>query len=198
MEMTRQEKLNYIAAHYMRAMWGKAYGVLSDAHEAEDACQEAFIKLIRIADEIDDVESLRAKALCCMVAKNTAIDMGRKNGRVAPTEDVYLELGAEPESPDNPEQAFSSRESVEAITAEIEALPEQDRNVLRLRCLYGFSAEKTAMLLDMNANAVNIRLSRARKRLKERLLRAGQMTEERQAAEAGTKRQNKKERRKCE
>ena len=50
MPMTREEKLNYIASHYMNAMWQKAYSVLSDAHEAEDACQEAFIKLMKVAD----------------------------------------------------------------------------------------------------------------------------------------------------
>ena len=46
MQMTRQEKLNFIAANYMRAMWTKAYSVISDAHEAEDACQE-YSKSVR-------------------------------------------------------------------------------------------------------------------------------------------------------
>lgn len=169
MERSRQEKLEYIAAHYMRPMWGRAYSVLSDAHEAEDACQEAFIKLIRIIDDIGDVTELRTRALCCMVAKNTAIDMARKNGRAAPAEDVYLELNAEPEAEDTPEGIAASKEAVQQIAAEIEGLPELDRDVLRLRCLYEFSAEQTAALLGLNANAVNIRLSRARKRLRERL-----------------------------
>ena len=75
--MTRQEKLNFIAANYMRAMWTKAYSVISDAHEAEDACQEAFIKIIRVIDQVEDVTELRAKALCCIIAKNAAIDLAR-------------------------------------------------------------------------------------------------------------------------
>lgn len=172
MERTRQEKLEYIAANYMRPMWRKAYGVLSDAHEAEDACQEAFIKLIRIIDDIADVTELRARALCCMVAKNTAIDMARKNGKITPTEDVYLIAEAEAEVADTPEGAFASKACIQQLAAEIERLPELDRDVLRLRCLYEFSAEQTAALLGMNANAVNIRLSRARKRLRAQLAAA--------------------------
>ena len=166
--MTRQEKLNYIAEHYMKAMWQKAYGVICDAHEAEDACQEAFIKIIRIIDEIEDVTAVQARALCCIIAKNTAIDMGRKNGRAAPTEDVYLELDAEPEAAETPERALCGKETVENLAAAIGELPESLRDVLRLRCLYELSAERTAALLGLNANTVNIRLSRARKLLKAR------------------------------
>ena len=167
--MTRQEKLDHIAANYMKAMWQKAYGVLSDAHEAEDACQEAFIKIIRIIDEIEDPTELRARALCCIIAKNTAIDMARKNGRAVPTEDVYLDLEAETPEKDAPDAVAVSNEGIRRITEAIEKLPENYRDVLRLRCLYEFSAEQTAELLGLNANTVNIRLTRARKLLREKL-----------------------------
>lgn len=167
MEMTRQEKLNYIAEHYMKAMWQKAYGVISDAHEAEDACQEAFIKIIRIIDEIEEVDAIKTRALCCIIAKNTAIDMARKNGRAAPTEDVYLEAGTEQETAQTPESIAAGRESMEEVAAAVEKLPEGLRDVLRLRCLYEMSAEQTALILGLNANTVNIRLLRARKLLRE-------------------------------
>ena len=135
MERTRQEKLNHIAEHYMKAMWQKAYGVLSDAHEAEDACQEAFIKIIRIVDEIRDVEELRTKALCCIIARNTAVDMARKRGHALPTEDVYLDLEAEEPQGESPEDRVIAAEGVEEIRAAIGRLPEHYREVLILRCL---------------------------------------------------------------
>lgn len=169
MERTRQEKLNHIAEHYMKAMWQKAYGVLSDAHEAEDACQEAFIKIIRIVDEIRDVEELRTKALCCIIARNTAVDMARKRGHVLPTEDVYLDLEAEEPQGESPEDRVIAAEGVEEIRAAIGRLPEHYREVLTLRCLYDMKAEEAAGILGVNANTVNIRLSRARRLLKEEL-----------------------------
>ena len=168
-QMTRQEKLEFIAANYMKAMWQKAYSVISDAHEAEDACQEAFIKIIRVIDEIRDVTELKAKAFCCIIAKNTAIDMGRKNAHAAPTEDIYLELDAEIPLHEAPDEIAMSNESIERLAAQIEELPESYRDVLRLRCLYDMSAEQTGQLLGMNANAVNIKLSRARKMLKAKI-----------------------------
>lgn len=69
MSMTREEKLKYIAEHYMPFMWKKAYSVISDAHEAEDACQEAFIKLMRVVDNIDNIEETRVRALCVIAAQ---------------------------------------------------------------------------------------------------------------------------------
>lgn len=169
MQMTRQEKLNYIADRYMKAMWAKAYSVISDAHEAEDACQEAFIKIIRIIDEIEDVTEARSRALCCVIAKNTAIDMARKNGRAAPTEDIYMELDAPVPERDGPESIAASNEGIEQLAALIETLPEGYRDVLRLRCIHELSAERTAEVLGINANTVNIRLTRARKLLKDRM-----------------------------
>ncbi len=169
MPMTREEKLNYIASHYMNAMWQKAYSVLSDAHEAEDCCQEAFIKLMKVADSIEDVTELRARALCSVVARNTAIDMARKNGRMSPSEDIYLDLEAMDQQEDSPEQLLSSKETVSELMAAIGELPEAYRDVLMLRCLQELSAEQTGELLGISANSVNIRLTRARKALRDRL-----------------------------
>ncbi len=169
MQMTREEKLNYIASHYMQPMWQKAYSVLSDAHEAEDACQEAFIKLMKLCDSIEDVTELRARALCLVVVRNTAIDMARKNGRASPTEDIYMDLEADAEPASSPETRLEEAEAMERLSQEIERLPEDYRDVLRLRCLNELSAEQTAEILMCTPNTVNIRLTRARKLLRERL-----------------------------
>ncbi len=164
--MTRQEKLNFIAANYMRAMWTKAYSVISDAHEAEDACQEAFIKIIRVIDQVEDVTELRAKALCCIIAKNAAIDLARRNKRTTPAEEGFIDFEAEAPEHESPEAVAASNEGVAKLSEMIDRLPETYRDVLKLRCLYELSAEQTAEILKTNANTVNIRLSRARRLLK--------------------------------
>ena len=53
--------------------------------------------------------------------------------------------------------------------AAIGELPEAYRDVLMLRCLQELSAEQTGELLGISANSVNIRLTRARKALRDRL-----------------------------
>lgn len=150
-------------------MWQKAYGVLSDAHEAEDACQEAFIRIMKVIDRIEDADTLRTKAFCCMIARNVAIDMARRNGRMQPAEDEILEQAGSQQETETPERIVASNEGVRQLAERIAELPEGYREVLRLRCLYEMSAEQTGELLGITPNTVNIRLTRARKMLRERL-----------------------------
>ena len=62
-----------------------------------------------------------------------------------------------------------NRRRLRSWREEIKALPEAYRDVLMLRCLQELSAEQTGELLGCSANTVNIRLTRARKLLQERL-----------------------------
>ena len=189
MGMTRQEKLNYIADHYMKLMLKRAYSVVSHAPEAEDACQEAFLRIIKNIDRIDDVTELRVAALCGTIARNAAIDIYRKNAKLVPVEEVY---GAENDNgadalpgaagtspggmggfgsgpPDGPYEQVQQKEAVDRLAGLIRGLPENYREVLELRCLNGFRAAETGRLLGLSENTVNIRLTRARKLLKERM-----------------------------
>ena len=60
-------------------------------------------------------------------------------------------------------------EDSKGMEEEIKGLPEAYRDVLMLRCLQELSAEQTGELLGISANSVNIRLTRARKALRDRL-----------------------------
>lgn len=169
--MNRREKLNYIAENYMKPMWQKAYAVISDAHEAEDACQEAFIKIIKIIDDIEDVTEIKARALCCIIAKNTAIDLMRKHSRISPAEDIFIELEAHQRPADAPDTIVESKDETERIRLALMQLPEAYRDIIELRCLHELSAQRTGEILGLSANSVNIKLSRARKALKDILNR---------------------------
>ncbi len=190
MKLSGQEKLKYIAEHYMKLMLSRAYSVLSDPVEAEDACQEAFLRIIKYIDKIDDVTEMRTAALCGMIAKNAAVDLYRKRSRMVPAAEVFTDpdgsAGGSGEEPavsgqqgegrkrgapdqDEPYERLEQKEAVERLKGLIEELPENYRDVLRLRCLNGLSAADTAELLNISENTVNIRLTRARKALKEKL-----------------------------
>ena len=164
--MTDPDRLVEVIAAYETTLYRAALAVLGDAHEAEDACQEAFIKIIRVIDQVEDVTELRAKALCCIIAKNAAIDLARRNKRTTPAEEGFIDFEAEAPEHESPEAVAASNEGVAKLSEMIDRLPETYRDVLKLRCLYELSAEQTAEILKTNANTVNIRLSRARRLLK--------------------------------
>lgn len=146
-------------------MYQKANAILKDSYEAEDAVQEALLRLFRIAARIDDPAAVKTKILAITVVKNIAIDLWRKKTHAIPTEDSVFLAQADTETT---EQLIADKEHFSALIAEFLHMPEHYRAVLKLRCVYEFSAEETARLLGTNANTVNIRLARARKLLKTR------------------------------
>lgn len=160
-----QRKLEYIYEHYGSLMYQKANSILRDSYEAEDAVQEAMIRLLGIADKIEDAAATKTRILAITVAKNVAIDLWRKKARTMPIEGELLELEAENETT---EQLIANKEHFSGFIKVFLKMPDAYRDVLQLRCVYELSAEETARLLGTNANAVNIKLTRARKILKTR------------------------------
>jgi RNA polymerase sigma-70 factor (ECF subfamily) len=59
------------------------------------------------------------------------------------------------------------------IRATLEELPQGDRDILTLRYALEYDAAKIAELLEINATAVHMRLSRARQKLADKLTAQG-------------------------
>jgi len=55
----------------------------------------------------------------------------------------------------------------EALERALDILPEQDRELLLLKEVEGFSVQELAEILDLNVNTVKVRLFRARGRIME-------------------------------
>jgi RNA polymerase sigma factor (sigma-70 family) len=66
-----------------------------------------------------------------------------------------------------------NRQAVEMLRQELASLGEQERLVLKLRCLDGRSGREAAQVLGIDRNHVDQILHRARKKLRQRLENAG-------------------------
>jgi RNA polymerase sigma-70 factor, ECF subfamily len=167
------------------------YRMLGSLHDAEDAMQEAMLRAWRGLSRLEDRHSLRAWLY--RIATNTCLDtIGRRPKRVLPidygpsadphdgpgeplVESVWVEpypdeqLGVE-DGYAAPEARYEEREAVElAFIAALQLLPPNQRAVLILREVLGFSAKEVGEALDTSVAAVNSALQRARKTVDERL-----------------------------
>ena len=68
---------------YEYKMYGIAYSILNNVGQAEDAVQDAFIKLIPHLGEINSVASIGTKRLITYTIKNIAIDIYHRNSKEA-------------------------------------------------------------------------------------------------------------------
>jgi RNA polymerase sigma factor (sigma-70 family) len=137
--------------------------ILNNAEDAEDAVQEVFYKLWAKNEELDSFKSLEAFAL--VVTKNFCLD------RVKSKSYQKSELTAvnEPVEHLSPGQMAEQKNEVEEVHRIVGMLPEQQRMILHLRDIEGLEYDEIEQIMEMNATAVRVNLSRARKAIREQL-----------------------------
>ncbi len=141
-----------------------AYKHLHNKEEAEDAVQEAFL---RIADKPDKFFSLSGSNrvyYICAVVRNVSVDIFNKKNKIKAsgiTEDSAFEDDVSPI-----ENSLFDKVSRDEILLFIDNLPPLQRNVLILTCLSELSISETAQTLNISKTVVNQRLYLARKSIK--------------------------------
>jgi RNA polymerase sigma-70 factor, ECF subfamily len=159
------------------------YRMLGSVQDADDATQSALLRAWRGLTAFEGRSSVRSWLYT--IATNTALDITRHrsrrelpvgfgpasspDGEFAPevTDPVWLEPCPErwlsQSAPPSPEAQYELRESVElAFMVMLQRLAPQQRAVLILRDVLGFSAAEAAAQLQISVAAVNSALQRAR------------------------------------
>lgn len=143
-----------------------AYALLNHAEDAEDVLQETYCKLWLRRDELTGIR--QPEAFCVTVVKNLCMDFirasGHRNGGEAGEMPVIPSEGT-------PESDLESRERVEQIERLIDRLPEKQRIAMRMRGFGDCPSEEIEAATGESAANVRVLLSRARKTLRERLLK---------------------------
>ena len=147
---------------YKYLMFSIAMDVLNDKFVAEDAVQEAFLKILKNSNKIDDINSNRTKRLVITITKNAAIDIYRKQKKRWNTE---IEMDKITGFEKNDIYTIEDNEKF----LEIEGLPDIYKEVLILKYSSEFSNTEIAEILEISEMNVRKRISRGRKLLKQRL-----------------------------
>ena len=158
-----------IVQRYHVVLYRVAWRTLLEEEAARDVVQEVFVKLWQRPTWLrDGGASLRT--WLCRITLNASIDARRRRRptEVLPTEDV----AAEPSGGGHDEQLFAEwrRQLVHRLVAE---LPDHWRNVLLLCYFEELSHREAAGVLGISTKAVESRLARARRALRDRLARHG-------------------------
>jgi RNA polymerase sigma-70 factor, ECF subfamily len=176
---------------YRPELHAHCYRMLGSVHDAEDALQETLLRAWRGLKRFEGRSSLRSWLYT--IATNTSLNLiARRPKRVLPVdygpptdphdgpgeplvESVWVEpypderIGLE-DGYAAPDARYELRESVElAFIVALQHLPANQRAVLILREVLGFSAREVADTLQTTVASVNSALQRARKTVDERL-----------------------------
>jgi RNA polymerase sigma-70 factor, ECF subfamily len=156
---------------------------------AEEVVQETWLRVLGALDRFEGRSSLKTWVFRILV--NTAKTRAQREGRVIPFSSLHdpariPEAAVEPERflPDDherhpggwaepprhlPEESLIAAETRQAIAAAIDALPANQRAVISLRDVEGWSSEEVRNALDISEVNQRVLLHRARARVRRAL-----------------------------
>lgn len=159
----QRSELSEIYDKYRKRFLGIALRVLRNREEAEDAVQEAFLKIADRPDRFFSLNDRNRLRYLCAVVKNVSVDMLNKRKKLE-----AVELPENISLNDEPLEGLMLNEISHAeLVWFIESLPPLQQNVLVLTRLLKLSISETAKTLRISEKAVNQRLYLARKAIKQ-------------------------------
>jgi RNA polymerase sigma-70 factor (ECF subfamily) len=168
-ERNSDEVLDTLVREHSRLVYRIAYAVLRRHHDAEDATQETFLRVLRYGSKLDAVEDL--KTWLARIAWRVAVDRSKRRGgkREVPMDDGEDYLADAASSEIGAEETLYSAQVSRVLEKLIAALPEKLRQPLILSTVEEMSPREVAAVLAISEAAVRSRVFRARQILRERL-----------------------------
>jgi len=142
-----------------------SYRILENLEEAEDVVQDAMIKLWTRREELNKYSSIEAFAMT--VTKNISLDRIRSKSfrqeRLTDRQAMSMKH--------DPGDLYEKEDFSGFIKKIIDGLPEQQRSIIHMRDIEGMEYEQIAEVIGMNVNAIRVNLSRARKHVRDVILK---------------------------
>ena len=157
-----EQAMGLFATRYGGRLYALGCRLLGDPTMAEDALQEALIKIWRFAPSWD-AQKAAAFTWSYRVMVNTCHDILRKNQRGNKLEAALLT------DPTYAPDESLGKASQMAVADAVLKLPEKQKMSIILTCWEGLSVAETAKVLGLTLKSVESHLTRARKALREML-----------------------------
>jgi RNA polymerase sigma-70 factor (ECF subfamily) len=155
-----------IVRRHERRVYGLARRLLGRPEDAEDAAQEAFLRLFRSLGRLDPARPIGPYLY--RVTLNVCRDLGRRRHRrlAVPLEEVTA--SDEPAGGGaDPAAAAGLAEERRIAAAALRTLPERQRAALVLRDLQGLTTREVAAVLGTTEVTVRTQICRARLKVRE-------------------------------
>ena len=150
------------------SMFRLAKRLLISKEEAEDAVQEVVTKLWANMTHIATLSNIEGYAMT--MTKNYCLDR-LKSKQAAQLRLVHFKHDSATNSLD---KQLNARDSVSMVMDFMKSLPSQQQLILQLRDIEQYEFDVIAEITELSEGAVRVALSRARKKIKEQLIKAHQ------------------------
>jgi RNA polymerase sigma-70 factor (ECF subfamily) len=167
--LTSEGSVEALVREHARLVFRIAYSILRNHSDAEDAAQEAFIRVLRNKSKLADVRE--HKLWLAKIAWNAALDHKKSlaRRRIADDDVSFNELPAVGPRAD---EAMASAQMKALLQKLIATLPADLRETLALSTVQELNSNQIAAVLGIPEGSVRTRLMRARTLLKQKMTAA--------------------------
>jgi RNA polymerase sigma-70 factor (ECF subfamily) len=155
-----EETLEALVGQYATTLYRVAFSILRNSSDAEDAVQEAFLRVLRHRDNLDEVRDHRVWLI--RIVWNIVLDRKRRAKTRPETDDVSELARVLPASGLSAEQRAAAAQHHAHVLACVDRLPAKEREVMMLSAFEELSSVEIASVLGITESSVRSRLFRAR------------------------------------
>ena len=168
-ERAQEAAIEELVKAYSGAMYRVANSVLRNAAEAEDAVQEAFLRVLRKREQLAEIRD--ARVWLVRIVWNIVLDRKRRSKTRPENEDVadFARILVAQEM--SAEERAAAAQHHAGVARAIDELPTKEREVMLLCAMDELNSVEIAALLRTTESTVRSRLFRARALLAEKLKR---------------------------
>jgi RNA polymerase sigma-70 factor (ECF subfamily) len=155
-----EEALAGLVSQYAGTLYRVAYSVLRNPSDAEDAVQEAFLRVLRHRETLNEVRDQRVWLI--RIVWNIVLDRKRRAKTRPETDDVAELARVLPAAGLSAEERAAAAQHHAHVLACVEQLPAKERQVLMLSAFEELTSVEIASVLGITESSVRSRLFRAR------------------------------------
>lgn len=155
-----EKALAALVSQYSGTLYRVAYSVLRNPSDAEDAVQEAFLRVLRHRESLGEVRDNRVWLI--RIVWNIVLDRKRRAKTRPETDDVSEMARLLPAAGLSAEQAAQAAQHHAHVLTCVEQLPANERQVLMLSAFEELNSVEIASILGITESSVRSRLFRAR------------------------------------
>ena len=159
-QRAEDDALAALVDQYAGALYRVAFSVLRNPADAEDAVQEAFLRVLRHRHTLEEVRDHRVWLI--RIVWNIVLDRKRRSKTRPETDDVAELARVLPSTGLSAEEIAAAAQHHARVLACVDQLPVKERQVLMLSAFEELTSVEIATVLDITESSVRSRLFRAR------------------------------------
>jgi RNA polymerase sigma-70 factor (ECF subfamily) len=157
------ETITALVTEYSATLYRVAYSVMRNPAEAEDAVQEAFLRVLKHRDKLESI--LDHRVWLIRITWNIVLDRKRRTKTRPENDDISDYVRVLPSKDRRADDSIISSQEHNRILSLIERLPRKEREALLLSAVEELSTVQIAAVLGTTESSVRSRIFRARRQL---------------------------------